>query len=641
VAVHLLQVLNNLISNAVKFTEQGLITISAHQGTQDKPQPAGQQQQQQQGPHRRLWPQFLGSGLANGSSMANGSSGSGGEGTAAAGGRQRQQQQQSDLCQKVVFVSVADTGYGIPQSRLSTIFLPFEQVRNDVITQHDLVMVTWVYKVFLLGGHSCWHLGCCFCWQQQQQQQGTGPCDGNDHGVARAVVCFAAAAAAVAAVANFTLNLSLGTSRFTQVHTSISRSHRGLGLGLSIVQKLVVAMGGGVKAASIEGKGSTFTFWLPAYSPAAMALAGGPTAERRQSITSQRYNNTISDRAEACEGGLGQGGPPGGWEYGEHVVERQQQQQDWGQDGAGYGDDSSSGEAGEEADRPGTPDTLPQGTNTTAGSSSSEEHAAAAATVADPADDDDAIDDDEAGAGAGGTAGAVAGDSTPAAGGVGGSSGAAGAGGGAASYADATSSQQRVMSPRAAVMALGSAGLWGSSEVPAWPADVNADIAAGAAVGSHVGTDRSSSELEELDPGSSSGGGGGGAAIPPQAAITNFLKNQQQQQQQQHAIGAASGSTGPDNGSSSSSRLRFHSEARSGTRQLLVIDDDDVSHEVVTLLLESAGYLLHHVSSGAAALSYMSSSSSGTGVIPDMVLLDMSMPGMDGLEVGDDAVMTM
>eukprot|EP00775_Hariotina_reticulata_P009382 gene9382-9546_t len=100
-------------------------------------------------------------------------------------------------------------------------------------------------------------------------------------------------------------------------------------------------MGGDVEAISTEGKGSTFTFWLPAYSPAAMALAGGPVPEARQSIGAQRYN-IVSDKIAGGEGAEQGGGAGGGWEYAEHVVERQQQQEDWGEEQASYGDGSGS-----------------------------------------------------------------------------------------------------------------------------------------------------------------------------------------------------------------------------------------------------------------------------------------------------------
>jgi two-component system phosphate regulon sensor histidine kinase PhoR len=52
--------------------------------------------------------------------------------------------------------------------------------------------------------------------------------------------------------------------RFYRVDTSRSRALGGTGLGLSIVKNLVQRMGGEVCVESELGKGSTFTFWLPA-----------------------------------------------------------------------------------------------------------------------------------------------------------------------------------------------------------------------------------------------------------------------------------------------------------------------------------------------------------------------------------------
>ncbi|MBI3298390.1 MAG: PAS domain-containing protein [Elusimicrobia bacterium] len=52
--------------------------------------------------------------------------------------------------------------------------------------------------------------------------------------------------------------------RFYRVDKARSRERGGTGLGLSIVKHLVEAMGGAVRAESVEGEGSTFSFTLPA-----------------------------------------------------------------------------------------------------------------------------------------------------------------------------------------------------------------------------------------------------------------------------------------------------------------------------------------------------------------------------------------
>ena len=52
--------------------------------------------------------------------------------------------------------------------------------------------------------------------------------------------------------------------RFYRVEASRGRQVGGSGLGLAIVQSLLTAQGGRIAAESIESKGTTFTFWLPA-----------------------------------------------------------------------------------------------------------------------------------------------------------------------------------------------------------------------------------------------------------------------------------------------------------------------------------------------------------------------------------------
>ena len=62
--------------------------------------------------------------------------------------------------------------------------------------------------------------------------------------------------------------------------------------------------------------------------------------------------------------------------------------------------------------------------------------------------------------------------------------------------------------------------------------------------------------------------------------------------------------------------------------ELLVVDDDQTIRQYLTHFLSSAGYNVECVASGSDAIARLSSGRS-----PDLILLDVMMPGMDGLEV--------
>jgi signal transduction histidine kinase len=58
--------------------------------------------------------------------------------------------------------------------------------------------------------------------------------------------------------------------RFYQVEPHMNRRHGGMGLGLSIARGMVELHGGRIWAESVVGRGSRFTFTLPAGDPAAI-----------------------------------------------------------------------------------------------------------------------------------------------------------------------------------------------------------------------------------------------------------------------------------------------------------------------------------------------------------------------------------
>ncbi len=88
---------------------------------------------------------------------------------------------------------------------------------------------------------------------------------------------------------------------FAQGERSIARSEGGLGIGLTIVQKLAEMHGGGVTASSEgTGRGSTFTVHLPAASKERVGAAGGVAAPARPVEGSRIL--VVDDNADTARG---------------------------------------------------------------------------------------------------------------------------------------------------------------------------------------------------------------------------------------------------------------------------------------------------------------------------------------------------
>ncbi len=69
---------------------------------------------------------------------------------------------------------------------------------------------------------------------------------------------------------------------FWQAGSASTREHRGTGLGLALVKRLVEMHGGSVGVTSAPGKGSTFTVSLPVVTPAAASRPGSERRNRRE-----------------------------------------------------------------------------------------------------------------------------------------------------------------------------------------------------------------------------------------------------------------------------------------------------------------------------------------------------------------------
>ncbi|HEX8617076.1 MAG TPA: response regulator [Thermoanaerobaculia bacterium] len=65
-------------------------------------------------------------------------------------------------------------------------------------------------------------------------------------------------------------------------------------------------------------------------------------------------------------------------------------------------------------------------------------------------------------------------------------------------------------------------------------------------------------------------------------------------------------------------------------RKILVVEDNDMNMQLVEFLLEEGGYAILKATSGEEALAL---THDGAGLEPDLILMDIHLPGMDGLSV--------
>jgi two-component system CheB/CheR fusion protein len=90
---------------------------------------------------------------------------------------------------------------------------------------------------------------------------------------------------------------------FTQVDNSLARERGGLGLGLSVVQRILDLHGGRIEARSSGlGQGSEFLVWLPLYRRAAPlpAIAAGETSTLTAAVPRARRLLIVDDNADSA-----------------------------------------------------------------------------------------------------------------------------------------------------------------------------------------------------------------------------------------------------------------------------------------------------------------------------------------------------
>lgn len=76
-----------------------------------------------------------------------------------------------------------------------------------------------------------------------------------------------------------------------------------------------------------------------------------------------------------------------------------------------------------------------------------------------------------------------------------------------------------------------------------------------------------------------------------------------------------------------------HNLAAVSQPRILIADDDPAMRSLLVMLLQAQGYLIEPCEDGAALVERIEASLSGGGDLPQLVISDVRMPGLSGIEM--------